>query len=557
MGGRGSCRANSSRASFGSAGASPSQIEVALGVILLLFAAAANAAPPQLNYLFPAGGRRGASVEVTADGAFSNWPPEVWVDRDGVRVEAGEKKGMLKVVIDEGAEAGVYWLRVYDVEGASALRPFIVGSLREMLETEPNDDPVKPQSLDNAAVVINGKFNKQGDVDGYAVELEVGQTLVASLEAHETLASPLDAVLQVTNREGFVLEQNDDGRGLDPLLVFEAPDSGTYLVRAFCFPSKPNSTIDFAGGEDHVYRLTITTGGFLDHTMPLAVAAGQQAEVRAVGWNIPAAARSVKINPPADAQDVVIAHPEIAGSVRLPVVDVPIVLEDDGDAPQRLELPAVVSGTIALAGEVDDFILPGKKGQKLTLTLESRSLGLPLDAVLQVVNAAGEVVQKVDDVSTQRDPTLEFAPPADEDYTLQIFDLHRRGGPRFAYRLRAEAARADFQLTLAGGEFVITPGKPLEIPVAIVRTGGFAEEIEITAVDLPPGVTAAPVKSLAKGDSAKGVKLVVTATADAAGGAIRIVGHAATDQASKRVARFTVADGTATHDRAWLTVVKK
>lgn len=524
------------------------------GVILFLFAATAAAAPPQLNYLFPAGGQRGTSVEVTADGTFAKWPAEVWVDRDGVRTLAGEKKGVLNVVIDEGAEAGVYWLRVYDEEGASVLRPFIVGNLPEAPETEPNDDPTKPQPLDDAAIVVNGKFNKRGDVDTYAVELEAGQTVVASIEAHETLVSPLDAILQITNREGFVLEQNDDGRGLDPLLVFEVPDSGTYLIRAFCFPSKPNSTIDFADGEDHVYRLTITTGGFLDHTLPLAVPAGQPTEVRAVGWNIPEAARSVTIDAQADARDVAIAHPQVAGSMRLPAVDVPVVLENDADAPRRLELPTVVSGRIATAREVDEFILPGKQGQKLTLTLESRSLGLPLDAVLQVASAAGEEVQKVDDVSTQRDPTLEFTPAADGDFTLRVFDLHHRGGPRFVYRLRAEVARPDFRLTIAGGEFVITPGKPLEIPVSVVRIGGFAEEIEIAAVELPPGVTATPVKSLPKGDSAKTVKLVITAAEEAASGPIRIVGRAIEKQSPQHVARFPVADGTTTHDRPWLTV---
>ena len=41
------------------------------------------------------------------------------------------------------------------------------------------------------------------------------------------------------------------------------------------------------------YRLTLTTGGFVDHTLPLAVQAGQPAEVALFGWNLPSAAAKV------------------------------------------------------------------------------------------------------------------------------------------------------------------------------------------------------------------------------------------------------------------------
>ena len=41
---------------------------------LFLALAPAGAAAPTLAYLYPAGARRGTTVEVTAGGAFTRWP---------------------------------------------------------------------------------------------------------------------------------------------------------------------------------------------------------------------------------------------------------------------------------------------------------------------------------------------------------------------------------------------------------------------------------------------------------------------------------------------------
>ena len=100
----------------------------------------------------------------------------------------------------------------------------------------------------SASTTVNGRLAKAGDVDGFAVSLTRGQTLVASLEAERPLGSPMDAVLQVVSPEGLVLAQNDDDVGRDPRIVFEAPSTGTYIVRLFAFPAKPDSSIRFAGG---------------------------------------------------------------------------------------------------------------------------------------------------------------------------------------------------------------------------------------------------------------------------------------------------------------------
>ena len=109
---------------------------------------------------------------------------------------------------------------------------------------------------------------------------------MADLEANRHLGSPMDAVLQVVSPAGFVLAQNDDAVGRDPRIIFEAPARGTYIVRLFAFPSTPDSSIRFAGGDAFIYRLTLTTGGFLEHVFPLAVSKECPTTVTAIGTNI-------------------------------------------------------------------------------------------------------------------------------------------------------------------------------------------------------------------------------------------------------------------------------
>jgi hypothetical protein len=160
------------------------------------------------------------------------------------------------------------------------------------------------------------------------VTLKQGETLVASLAANSLLGSPVDAVLQVCElverkpladakpqREAFALEQNHDAVGLDPRVAFKAPSDGAYLVRVFGFPSQPDSNIAFAGGDNFVYRLTLTTGPYIAAALPLAVEAGQQREVQLIGWNLP---ESLQRATPASS---VAFHAEAAGSVRLASVD--------------------------------------------------------------------------------------------------------------------------------------------------------------------------------------------------------------------------------------------
>jgi hypothetical protein len=493
-------------------------------------------------------------------GTFTSWPVQAWTDCKSVRIEPAKEKNKFRVSVGCDAEPGVCWVRLHDEQGASELRPFIIGTLPEAVEIEPNDEAAKPQILSSLPVVVNGRLGKTGDVDCFSVRLRKGEKLVASLEANHTLGSPIDGILQLLSAEGFVLEENNDDHGLDPQLVFTAPGDGAYVLRVFAFPAVPDASIRFAGGETYVYRLTLTTGGFADHAFPLAVPRGAATEVEVLGWNIPVAAKTLPLKA------------EVAGPVTLwhhQLANTPPVLVDphrciserepnDGKNPQAIALPATISGCIDPSGDLDEFELPAKKGQRLFFQLDAFSAGSQLDPLLRLTDASGKRLALADDASTgkagSRDAKLTFSVPQDGSYRLVVADRSGQGGWRHFYRLRAILAEPDYALTVAADRFVLTPGKPLAIPITIDRRNGFDRAVEIVAEGLPDAVTAKPVQSTGAGG--KSATLNLEAMRDPVSGAIRIVGRVPGQRDLTRIASAPRIKLPQTTPHLWLTVRK-
>jgi hypothetical protein len=540
-------------------GARRELVAARLGLSATLFVGlslAVSAAAPDVRSLMPAGGQRGATVEVAASGNFPKWPVRAWVDRPGVAVVAGSETGKLSATIAADAPPGLYWLRLYDAYGAAAPQPFIVGTLDEVVEHEPNDSPQKAQALDSTSVVVNGRLGANRDVDVFARSLAKGQTLVASLEAHEKLGSPVDAALQVLSPRGGVLAFNHDEQGLDPQIVFDAPADGIYFVRLFGFPATPNTAIALAGGDQYVYRLTLTTGPFADYAWPLAVTRGRETRVELAGWNIPDALRSLSVK--ADDQRSDIFDPRLANVVALSVEPHNTIVETEPNgpaAPQSIELPVTVTGRIEGPNDVDVFAFNARGGESLTFELESRGLGFPLDGVLEISDMAGKSLARVDDANSSRDPLAAFSAPADGQYRITVSDLTRQGSSRHVYRLRATRTQADFELTVDAHAYALAAGKPTEIAVSIERRNGFAEEIDLNATGLPGFVTVNPARSAGQGETAKTVKLALSAKEGAFSGPIRIAGQATGASHLARAASAAIPGRAARTTDLWLTVV--
>lgn len=529
---------------------------------LLMLAATLVAAPPNVTALFPAGCQVGQSVEVSAQGSVGD-KPQAWGSREGVKIEFAEAGNKFKVIVAENAAPGLCWIRVFNAEGASSLRPFVIGTLPEIAEKEPNNSAKEAQKLESSQVVVNGVLDKGGEVDTFAVSLKAGQTLVASLMAKGTLGSPMDAVLQVLGPRGFVMEHNDDDHGFDPQIAFTAPADGEYGVRVFAFSDVANSSVAFAGGANYIYRLTLTTGAFVDHAQPMSV--GREAgageppvlrKLRLYGWNLPPEFADFPVEAAGDS--FVVRHALLGNTLTLPVEAHPSVaeLKEPTPEPQEIALPSSMTGVIGKPGEVDLYRMKLAAKQAIVIRTDARTAGSPLDPLLRILKADGSQLLEVDDGSKgDFDPDANFTAPAEGEYRIAITDRFGLGGPRFFYRITALPSLPDFELRVASDVFVLNADKPLEIPVTIDRQRGFAAEIEVVAVELPEKVTAEAVVSEKTGDKSKSVKLVLKAEAGASySGPLRIRGRVKSESPIEKPALTTMASLGVTTGDLWLTV---
>lgn len=518
-----------------------------LGSLYCAFGVSAWADSPDVAGLFPSGGRRGTEVSVRAidsKGARrgrggrrrrgESKPQEkadtaewrLWTDAPGIELIEPESDDSLKLKLAADSTPGTHWLRFYTADGASGLRPFVVGNASEVAEAEPNDTLAKAQALTDLPLTVNGALEKAGDVDSFRVTLPRGSTLVAVLAAKQSLGSPMDGLLQIVDAQGFVLEQNDDQRGFDPRIAFASPKDGDYFVRVFAFPAAPDTTIRFSGAPTYIYRLTLTTGPFVDRLTPGAVAASLPAKVRPGGWNLPADVGEVELPPFAAGVQPVFSD-AWESTAKILATPSAVVVEQEPNplaSPQPVETPKTLCGVIGEAKDVDAWKFAAKAGQRVSIRLAALSLGSALDAVVRMYDAAGQKTAEVDDAPQDEfDVVMEFTAPNDGEYIVAVTDRFSHGGPGYGYVLSLAEPAPDAVLQVAADAFTVPADKPLEIPVTIERRAGFPQTLNLTVDGLPDGVTTEPVRSE---QVDKQVKLVVTSKrTEPWTGPIRIVGR--------------------------------
>jgi len=527
---------------------------MATGLIAIgLGSTVVQAAAPTVTHLYPWGLQQGTTEEITVKGSWTKWPLKVaGVLPSGLKIKSLETAGKLSVETSAEVRTGVYYFRLLDGEGATKVIPLIVGAVPEFREKEPNGNPGEGTQIALPAV-INGQLKESADVDIFLVDLTKGETLSLLLVANNILGVAMDAIIQVCDSRGFVLAQNDDERGLDPQLSYTAKRTGMVQVRIFAFPEATNSSIAFSSNADYIYRLTATTKRLLDFCLPLSVSAeAVELQLRGAGF----ANESLQWTGAVEMPYVSLAG--VPGTVYVPLTVGKVVVatqQSSIESPQVVVLPASISGVIEQREDQDVFLLENlQKGDSLVVGLFARSLGFPTDPLIEIYDSTGKLLSTQDDKDrTTRDPAFTYKIPVDGAYQIRIRDLHRVGGPRYAYRMEITKLQPSVKLTLGSGEF-IKSGEKLEIDVIISRLGGFADELMIDIDGLPEGVSIEAVKSEGSGDSSKKVKLVLIGKWPSFSLPIRIVGTWNEGQ-SQVFAEYTVAKSIIARTDPWLTSV--
>jgi hypothetical protein len=476
--------------------------------LLLLTACSAAgvlcAAEPALTHIHPAGVQRGTTTEVSLNGKFDPWPCRVWAGAPGIAFLPGKDAGKFEITVAADARPGPCLIRAFNDDGASAPIALVVETGPQILDREPNDDPLAPQVIETPTATINGRLDKSGDIDGFQITVPRGRTLMARVESN-VLASEADMLMRVTDASGNVLAFNHDYTGMDPFIAFSAPQDGRYTVQVMGHKYPASTELQFTGGPACPYRLHLSAEPVVRNTWPLAVQRGTRAQVTLEGWNLNEAPREV--------DSANLPHPML-------LTEVP---EFTASAdPQPLPLPCGVSGRLEEAGDEDRFTFQAAKDTMIQFRLTGPSHGSPIDPVLHVLSTDGKTVASSDDEGGFSEAALTWKSPADGAFTALVTDRAGKGGPEYYDHLAAVFPAPAVSASVAAHAFKVEAGKSAEVKVTVTPTNGYQKKLKLAAKDLPAGVSAAEADVPDKGGEVK-VTLTAETTAARAAQPFRLV----------------------------------
>lgn len=492
--------------------------------LLVLLVHAARAEPPSASYIFPAGGQRGTKVLAKVGGHYLHdkaafeilgpgvsGPSEIrrtatiWFEGPMIKQPASQaaedypQDYAAEISLAPDAPLGVRSWRAWNAQGITPAMKFVVGDLPEIVEDEIDGEPIPAEVT--VPVTINGRIFPREDIDVWSFDAAAGHSVTCSVAAAE-FGSPLKPRLQARGPDGRLLaETTGDALGRVQLR-FTPSVSGRHEVHIH--------DVQAGGLQHYVYRLTITGGPWIDSAYPLGGRRGAELTLHALGQSIPGNEAKVKLSETVGIQSLT---PMLEGGARtgptsllLDVDDLPEQLEaepnQDAASAAALAVPAIANGRIDQPGDRDLWKVTLTKGQSVQLSLRAGQLGSPLAGVVKVRDREGKELASAAWLDQQKDVELPFVAPADGDYTLEVGEqFPSRGGPAFAYRLRAAPPAADFEPVLPSDGLAVEVGGTQKLEVKILRRD-FAAPVTLHVEGLPAGVTCEDATVPASGDKA-------------------------------------------------------
>jgi hypothetical protein len=552
--------------------------------VLLVWVGDASAQPqlgnllpnPRLSTVNPPGGKAGSTLEVTFSGTDLDLPEALLFSHPGIKATAiqpevpkedpkkedpkkddpknkqpdmkqkpGPQVAKFSVTIAPDVPVGNYDVRLVGKYGISNARSFAVGDLTEVMEKEPNNDVDQAQRVELNST-INGTIAAPTDVDYYVFAGKKGQRVLIHCMA-ASIDSKLTPEIKVLDEENREITSGRAAPLHDGLVDVTLPEDGDYKVRLVQFAHQ-------LGGPDLFYRLTITTGPWIDAVFPPMIEPGKEAEVTVYGRNLPGgkldpsvivggrALETVKVKigptkggkakyrlqytgnvvPTVATLDgfeyriksaVGTSNPFLMTYALAPVV---LGLEHIGPAqsPQPVKVPCEIAGHIHSQGGRDWYAFDAKKGDTYMIEVFSNRLGVPTDLYLTIRNATTKMptdMAALDDsqetlsptffVTSNRDPApFKFVAPADGQYQLLIGNHLSSTLADVAqyYRIRITPEKPDFRLVVMPADTYrphtcsLGQGGNQDVTVFVQRLDGFKGEVALTVEGLPPGVTYKP-----------------------------------------------------------------
>lgn len=460
-----------------------------------------SAYSPELGTILPRGGQRGTEVEFNFHGKQLIEPQEIIFYKPGVSVKSLHKvkdshvKAVLAIAPD--AELGEHPVRLRCKGGVTYMRTFWVGQFATVNEAEPNNDFSKPQRV-GFNTTVHGTAGLE-DADYYGVTVKKGQRISAEVEGMRLGAVFFDPYLAILDSRRFELATSDDAPLLrqDAFVSVVAPEDGEYTVLV--------RESSYEGNDNCRYRLHI--GGFSrpSAVYPPAAHPGVATTFRMIGD--PAGDYAFQATPAGKEGSVHGLFAErdgLSSPSPNPVLlsALPFANESEPNNESRqatpeppLDAPCAFHGIISKTGDVDWFRFHARKGQDLRIRVRGRSLRSPLDSVLILRDSKGKQINRNDDQGSL-DSIIDFKPPADADYFVNVRDHLGKGGSDYTYRVEIDKREPTLSASLPVGlrndsqyrKVICVPRGNRYATVVNVTRQNVACDCKLQADSLPQGV---------------------------------------------------------------------
>jgi len=506
---------------------------------------AARGQTPELQYLYPAGGTRGRTIEVELVGKRLDDLTSLHFSCAAAGVPKistkllGKNRAELTIAAD--APLGDFDAWGIGPKGISAPVRFAVGELPVVVEAEPNNAAEKALIVENSSVVY-GKIEPGADTDWFRVKVPNGANLAVACRSQSLGGTALPTVSVFGPGGGEIDERAHDSLiRSEPRLIAIRDDAGEFLIR-LQDRSYRTTPMPF-------YELTLTTDPMIWGMYPPSLTQGTNDQISLYGYNLPGG-KSVedvasaggafpadlvtKLEGPLDSAPRVtgeswrssasiftdVTHyqnPQFAGDVPFetsssPVIDLadpePPLKDSEAErrrrtgAPRRIEPPVVFTNRFYRSRDaVHWYRFAAKKDQYFWFEAAAQQLGRPCDLELAVHDAQRKPLETLNDVAfakgaepiiplESRDPAGTWKAPAAGEYLLAVHDRNAFNLHSFerAYRLSIGPRLEDVRVVAVMGEaaamrgWSVAPGGKLEITVGAVRRGGHGAAIEVAPV---------------------------------------------------------------------------
>jgi len=446
---------------------------------------------PALDPVAPIAIKAGQSIDVTLRGR--HLASIAAIDTHGLTAtivrpdKPADDSLVLRIVAPSTAEPGERVLRLLGPAGVTPPVPVFVSQYEVAART-----PLLESVGISLPATLTGVIDTPGSAHTFKFHGTRGEQLIFDIHAAR-LGSSLEALATIHSDNGREMRCAIEHHGRDPLLVFDPPSDGTYVLRV--------RDLRYRGGPSFGYRITAGHVPYLEGVLPGSGAPGAVIKARPVGHNFQDAEPvTIDLTSTSPGRVMVRAHTPLGVTNEIPfeVTELPQVVEaEPNNAPAEanvVTIPCEISANLDAPADEDFFRFHLPYKQTVSVEVLAGRYGSPVAPLLELRNDKGEVIESND--GTPDADARVMRELAAGNYLASVRDLGYSGGPGYWYRLKIEpgqALRQDFSVRFMPDTLRLHRGGNVALWLDVRRRNGFRGDINLVVDQLPSGVTAGPL----------------------------------------------------------------